>query len=245
MCGISQIYKMDRIYFGFGTMFVYCITYNRINKKTLHRLLFLEMIYFCIMNKQEDMTEIKKILQQNRSYRRYDASVKVSEETLVQLVEVTRYVASARNMQPLRYVLCNEDKLNDQLFAFLAWAGYLKDWSGPAVNERPSAYIIVCKEVELADAHTLFDAGLAVQSILLRATEEGLGGCIIGAFNKLKVKELLNISDRYDLLYVIAVGKPSETIVLEDMKDNIKYWRDENDIHHVPKRKLNDLIINR
>lgn len=191
------------------------------------------------------MNELKDLLQKNRSYRRFDASVKVPEETLREFVETTRYVASARNMQPLRYVLCNDEETKARLFPFLAWAGYLKDWAGPSETERPSAYIVVCEETLLADAHTLFDAGLAVQSILLCAAEKGLGGCIIGAFNKVKVRELLDIPEGYTLLYVLAIGKPVETVVIEDLKDDIKYWRDENGVHHVPKRELNNLIINR
>lgn len=191
------------------------------------------------------MDELKSLLKKNRSYRRFDASVKIPDETLRDFVEMTRYVASARNMQPLKYVLCNDEETKAQLFPFLAWAGYLKDWAGPSETERPSAYIVVCEETALADAHTLFDAGLAVQSMLLCAVQKDLGGCIIGAFNKEKVRELLHVSEEYALLYVLALGKPAETVVTEDVKDTIRYWRDENGVHHVPKRELNHLIINR
>lgn len=187
---------------------------------------------------------IRTLLERNRSYRRFDPSVTISSEQLRRWTDLTRYAASARNMQPLRYVLSSEKELNDRIFPLTAWAGYLKDWPGPAEDERPAAYIIMCKETALADAHTLFDAGLAAQSILLGATEEGFGGCIIGAVNRSKLREVLNLPEAYEILYVIALGKPAETVVIEELADNdIKYWRDENSVHHVPKRKLNDLIL--
>lgn len=189
--------------------------------------------------------EIKNLIKKNRSYRRFDSSVAVPAEQLAELMELTRYTASARNMQPLRYLPITGKEATDRVFPLLAWAGYLPDWPGPSENERPAAYIIVCKESALADGHTLFDAGIATQTILLGAVEMGLGGCIIGAVNKSRLKEVTGLSDRYEILYVIALGKPAEQVVIDDLCGNgsVKYWRDEKQVHHVPKRKLNDLII--
>lgn len=189
--------------------------------------------------------EINNLIKKNRSYRRFDSSFALSDTQLAGLVELTRYTASARNMQPLRYLPVTGKQATDRIFPLLAWAGYLPDWPGPAENERPTAYLVVCKESALADGHTLFDAGIATQTILLGAVEMGLGGCIIGAVNKSRLKEVTGLPDRYEILYVVALGKPTEEVVIDDLSDNgsIKYWRDEKQVHHVPKRKLNDLII--
>lgn len=189
--------------------------------------------------------EINNLIKKNRSYRRFDSSFALSDAQLAGLVELTRYTASARNMQPLRYLPVTGKQATDRIFPLLAWAGYLPDWPGPAENERPTAYLVVCKESALADGHTLFDAGIATQTILLGAVEMGLGGCIIGAVNKSRLKEVTGLPDRYEILYVVALGKPTEEVVIDDLSDNgsIKYWRDEKQVHHVPKRKLNDLII--
>ncbi|WP_106827928.1 nitroreductase family protein [Parabacteroides pacaensis] len=188
--------------------------------------------------------DIQTLLQQNRSYRRFDPSVSISKEELMKLVELTRYAASAANQQSLRYILVADEERNNKIFPLTAWAGYLKNWPGPAEGERPVAYIIMCKETASANTHILFDAGIAAQNILLGAVEKGLGGCIIGAFNKPKLRVLLDLPDRYEILYVIALGKPAEEVVIEELADNnIKYWRDEHSVHHVPKRKLNDLIL--
>lgn len=187
---------------------------------------------------------IRTLLERNRSYRRFAPETPLTNAQLENWIELTRYTASARNMQPLRYAVCTKKSVNAAVFPLLAWAGYLKNWAGPAENERPAAYIVQCKESALADSHVLFDAGLAAQAILLAATEAGYGGCIIGAIDKPKLKALLGLSDTYEILYVIALGKPAETIVVEETDGrDIRYWRDQDDVHHVPKRKLNDLIL--
>lgn len=189
---------------------------------------------------------IRTLLERNRSYRRFDASEPLTAAQLENWIELTRYTASARNMQPLRYAISTEKPVNDAVFPLLAWAGYLKDWPGPAENERPVAYIVQCKDVALADSHVLFDAGSAAQAILLGAVEAGYGGCIVGAVNKPELRKLLRLPEAYDILYVIALGKPAEKVMIEETSGaDIRYWRDENGIHHVPKRALSELILTR
>jgi nitroreductase len=126
----------------------------------------------------------------------------------------------------------------------LRWAGYLTDWKGPEEGEKPSAYIVVLLDKDIS-SNCFWDHGIACQSILLGACEKGLGGCMFGSFDKNGLRNSLKISERYEPLMVIALGKPKETVVLEALDDsgNIKYWRDENSVHHVPKRNLKDLIL--
>jgi nitroreductase len=126
----------------------------------------------------------------------------------------------------------------------LSWAGYLKEWSGPGEGERPSAYIVVLGDTTIAKSFQ-YDAGIASQSITLGAVEMGLGGCLIGSIKRDVLREVLAIPDRYEILLVIALGKPGETVILEDLgsERDIKYWRDEEDIHYVPKRKVGEMIL--
>ena len=187
---------------------------------------------------------IRDLVTKNRSYRRFHQEVIIEYDTLRELVDLARLSASAGNLQPLRYVLSCEPKKNALIFACLAWAMYLKDWPGPAEGERPSAYIIVLEDKQVE--HPLHcDHGIAAQNILLGATEKGLGGCIIGAINKPKLRQVLNIPERYEILLVLALGKPKEKVVIEELKPDggIKYWRDSKGIHHVPKRALADIIL--
>ncbi len=186
---------------------------------------------------------LKDLILKNRSYRRFYQSERISETQLREWVNLARNSASARNAQPLKYLLSTGESFNQQIFEQLAWAGYLTYWSGPEEGERPSAYIIMLHDTLIAGNY-LCDDGIAAQSILLGATEAGFGGCIVHSVNRNKLRELLNLSEQYQIIQVLALGKPKETVILDEMKDDdVKYWRDENQIHHVPKRGLDEIII--
>lgn len=186
---------------------------------------------------------IKELVLKNRSYRRFNESKAIPTETLKELVDLARLSASARNQQSLKYYISNKESLNSEIFEYLAWAGYLKDWSGPSKGERPPAYIVILNDNNIATNH-FCDEGIAAQSILLGAVEQNLGGCIIAAVNKPKLHTLLKLASDLDILLVIALGEPIEEVVIENIKDDdYKYWRDENEVHHVPKRYLDDIII--
>ena len=188
--------------------------------------------------------KLQKLIEKNRSCRRFHQNVEIDQDTLVSFVNLARLSASAANLQPLKYILsCNPEK-NDLIFPNLGWAGYLKDWSGPIEGERPSAYIIILGDKSISKSFDV-DCGIAAQSILLGATEAGLGTCIIGTLQHDNLMRELDIPDIYDILVVIALGKPKEDIQIEPLglDGDIKYWRDKKGIHHVPKRSLNDIII--
>ena len=187
---------------------------------------------------------MRDLVLKNRSYRRFYQEVDINLDTLRELVELARLSASAMNLQPLKYVLSCEPEKNSLIFAHLGWAGYLKDWPGPCEGERPSAYIIMLGDTEISRSFGC-DHGIAAQSILLGAAEKGLGGCMIGNIRKEELCRALEIPPRYEILLVLALGRPKETVAIETVKPggDIKYWRDSNGVHHVPKRPLADLII--
>jgi len=187
---------------------------------------------------------VKDLVLKNRSYRRFYQEVVVELKTLRELVDLARLSASALNLQPLKYVLSCEPQKNALIFLYLGWASYLKDWPGPAEGERPSAYIIILGDTEISRAFGC-DYGIAAQSILLGATERGLGGCMIATVKRQELSQALGIAPRYEILLVIALGKPKETVVIEEVGPggDVKYWRDSQSGHHVPKRALDDIII--
>jgi len=187
---------------------------------------------------------IENLIKENRTCRRFYQDFTIDIDVLKRLVNLARLSASAANRQPLRYVLSCAPGLNERIFACLAWAGYLKDWPGPKNGERPSAYIVMLGDTSIAK-NFWCDHGIAGQSILLGAREQGLAGCMIGAINKEKLRGILNIPGQYKILLVLAIGKPKELAVIEEVKadGDIKYWRDEKGVHHVPKRRLEDLLV--
>jgi len=196
-----------------------------------------------LMKFQEVKLKLKELLIKNRSYRRFYQEEKVDIQDLKEMISNVRFIPSAANLQPLEFILVNNEIKNKSIFKNLKWAGYIEDWDGPEQGERPSSYIVVLGNREIS-SYIDWDFGIALQTILLSAVEMGYGGCTIASFNKDNIRNLFNIPENYDILPIIAIGKPKEKVVIEEIKDNdIKYWRDEDQVHHVPKRSLNDLIF--
>jgi len=187
---------------------------------------------------------LKELVFKTRSYRRFHGQETVQLETLRELVELARLSASGANLQPLKYILCCDPAMNARVFPHLKWAGYLRDWDGPAEGERPSAYIIILGDTEIRKDSGV-DHGIAAQSIMLGATEKGLGGCMIASIDRIALRTLLDIPERYQILLVLALGVPREQVVIEEVgpEGDIKYYRDAEAVHHVPKRSLGELIL--
>lgn len=187
---------------------------------------------------------IYELIKKNRSYRRFYEDVTIDSKTLKSFIELARLTPSTRNSQPLKYIVSNTKETNAKIFPALAWAGYLKDWAGPVEGERPAAYIIIVVDKNITQTKPAHDEGIVAQSILLGAVEQGFGGCIIVSVKRQELAEVMNIPEQYEIALVIALGKPKETVVITDVKNNdIKYFRDENAVHYVPKRSIDDIIL--
>lgn len=187
---------------------------------------------------------VEDLVARNRSFRRFAEHEPVPDTLLRELIDLARLSASGGNVQPLKYMLsCDADR-NALIFPCLAWAGHLKDWPGPAQGERPAAYIVILGDKEVSASFGV-DHGIAAQSMLLGAAERGLGGCMIGSIQRPALRDALAIAERYEVLLVIALGKPAERVVVDTVGESgdTRYWRDEDDVHHVPKRPLDDLIL--
>jgi nitroreductase len=187
---------------------------------------------------------IAELVKENRSCRRFYEDHAVELKILEDLVDLARLSASAANFQPLKYILACQPGINAEIFSCLGWAGYLKDWPGPEPGERPAAYIVLLGDTAISKDFGC-DHGIAAQSIMLGAREQGLAGCMLGTINRKALREILNIEAHLQILLVLAIGKPKEKIVLETLgpDGSIRYWRDAEGLHHVPKRALKDIIV--
>ena len=187
---------------------------------------------------------IKDLVLKNRSYRRFHEEVAIELETLKELVDLARCSASASNRQPLKYYLSCTQETNDKIFPALRWAAALTDWTGPSQGERPSAYIVILGDTSISKSFGI-DHGIAAQSIMLGAVDRGLGGCMLASVERENLRKLLEIPEQYEILLVLALGKPKEKVVLEELKpgDDFRYWRDDESVHHVPKRRIDDIIF--
>lgn len=187
---------------------------------------------------------LKDLVTQNRSRRRFYQDVAVDMATLRELVDLGRLSPCGANRQPLKYILSCDPATNALIFPNLTWAGQLKDWPGPVEGERPAAYIIILGDKTISQSFGV-DHGIAAQSILLGATEKGLGGCMMSAIRKEGLREALHIPDHLEILLAIALGRPKEIVVVDEMGPggDSRYWRDAEQKHHVPKRALDEVII--
>jgi nitroreductase len=188
---------------------------------------------------------IRELIEKNRTYRRFYQDVEVSQDALRDLIDLARLSSTGGNLQSLKYVLSYTPETNQRIFKTLKWAGYLKDWDGPEDGERPSAYVVVLHDQTISKGF-FWDLGLAVQSILLGATEKGFGGCQFNNVDRVTLAQELKLPEHFAILTVLALGKPKEVVVLEKLGDSgdVKYWRDDQGVLHVPKRALEDLIYN-
>lgn len=184
------------------------------------------------------------LIKKNRSYRRFDESKTISNDEILELLEAARLSSSAANLQTLRFYVADDQVTKDCIFPHLKWAGYLRYWDGPIAGERPSAYILILAPAVTTQFHHI-DTGIVAQSILLSAAEKDMGGCMIASVDKTAVHANLKLPEDLSIVLAIAIGYPAESVIIEDVidPDDIEYWRDDEGVHHVPKRALADLII--
>lgn len=187
---------------------------------------------------------LRELFRTCRSYRRFDAGHPVSLSTLEDLVDLARWSPSGTNNQPLKYILSADPEHNDLIFPQLLWASRLKDWDGPAPEERPTGYVVILGDREIATNFGV-DHGIAAHAILLGAAELGLGGCMFGSIRREALRAALSIPERFDILLVVALGRPVERVVLEEIPGDADpgYYRTPDRTHHVPKRRRQDVII--
>lgn len=190
------------------------------------------------------MATVNELVLANRSYRRFNESRTISRQELLELTELARNCGSGGNGQPLKYLLSCDAETNARVFPPLKWAGALPDWDGPGEGERPSAYIVILLDTEVSKSPGC-DHGIVAQTMLLGAVERGLGGCMLGAIDRVALREALAIPERYVISLVVALGEPVEKVVLEGLRPDgsTTYYRDAQNVHHVPKRSLEELIV--
>ena len=187
--------------------------------------------------------KIKDLIVKARTYRRFQENKPVDTQLLVDIIDAVRQVPSAANLLPLRYAISTSPEYNARIFPCLRFAAKFKDWPGPDVGERPTAYIVIGGDMANARKHQV-DMGIAAQSIQLALAEEGVGCCMVANMNPKNIAEIVGFPDTIEVLLVLAIGYPGETVVLDTVKDgNTDYWRDEKSVHHVPKHALAYVLL--
>ena len=191
---------------------------------------------------------LKDLILKNRSYRGYDETYSFTKEQMMAYVDGARLCPSSKNLQPLKFFMAYEKEDVDIIRPLVHWAAQLKDITLPHPGHCPTGFIVICVDTDISENLAMFqrDAGIVAQTMLLLAAEEDLGGCMIGNFNAGDLRAALSLPENIRPTLVVALGKPDETVVLTDVgpDGNTVYYRDENDVHYVPKRSLDDIILN-
>jgi nitroreductase len=184
---------------------------------------------------------LNRLLLLNRSHRGYDQRRMVTLDELRRIVSVNTRIPSARNQQCLRFRMVTADEAH-LVLPHIKLGSALSDLHLPIEGSEPQAFIIVCTTIE-ENKWVDMDLGISAQSMLLKATEMGLNGICIGAFNAQTITETFALP--HTPLLVIAIGKGAEQIQLTEIAegDSHTYYRQEG-IHYVPKVKLDDLLMN-
>lgn len=190
---------------------------------------------------------INDLVKKSRSYRGYDESRKITKEELVELVDCARFAPSSVNRQPFQYLLAYEQSDLDKIQPLTGWARALPQMKLPHPGKCPTAFIVICQNTDWdPDLNRyLRDVGIVAQTMLLAAAEKDLGGIMIGNFSPKKLAETMDLPENIVPMLIVAFGKPDEDIVLTEAEagESLNYYRDEQDTHYVPKRKLNDIIL--
>ncbi|MCL2414253.1 MAG: nitroreductase family protein [Bacteroidales bacterium] len=185
---------------------------------------------------------LQHLVLKNRSYRRYDESFSIERNQVLSWIDLARNTPSARNFQPLKFFVSTEPKTNETIFNNISWAGYLEN-GRPVQGERPTAYIVICNDMDIAQ-QSEYDQGIVAQTILLTAVSEGLGGCMFTSVKKESMRTQLELPKNLEPQMVVAIGKPIENVVITDVENSdIRYYRDESGTHFVPKRSMAEIVI--
>jgi nitroreductase len=166
----------------------------------------------------------------------------VSRDILKKLVNSARLAPSGANIQPLEFVVIDDEELREKLFPCLKWAAYIAPEGNPKPGCEPTAYVIILVNADVRKSGFERDVGAAVENMILTAWEERIGSCWIASADTNRIQKMLKIPENYKVDSVLALGYPDEDPIIEEMKGSVKYWKDSKGRLHVPKRRLDDVL---
>lgn len=193
-----------------------------------------------MIGKELQMTVYEAIMNR-RTIRKFKQDP-ISYDDLIKLVDCARMAAYGANSQPLKFKIIDDKIIKERVFEHTKWAAMLQDGT-PAANERPVAYIAVIGDTDIKKTFEV-DAGAAVTNMMLEAEEMGLASCWLGAINREEIKNILNLEDKYQVVYLLALGKPAQSSKAVLMQDSdTRYFLDKDGVLNVPKRSLDEIIL--
>ncbi len=185
---------------------------------------------------------VYEAVKERHTIRKFTQEPPVREE-LLQIVDSARLAPYGANAQPLKYAIVTDEGKRRELYPYIKYAGFLKDWD-PAFEECPTAFIVILNDTAIKPtAKSECDSGIALASMCLAARELGYGSVCLGAINRAEIKKTLGLDERYDITYLLGIGYPAQTGEVFDYTDDLKYYFDENGNVHVPKRTMDEVLV--
>lgn len=195
--------------------------------------------------KKQESNMLRELVLGSRSKRSFMPDKGIPYDILKELCDIARSCPAAMNMQPLKYKIVQDDEEISALLGITRWATALEK-KLPPENHTPTAFIVICHDKDIVEEKPIFmiDVGIVAQTMMLAAHEKGYGGCIIGSAGSDVIKDTLSLPENIVPKLILGLGVPDEQVVLTEATDGqVKYYRDANDIHYVPKRPLDEIII--
>ena len=186
--------------------------------------------------------DIYELIKKRRTIRKFK-QIPIKRAMLEKFIDAAHYAPSGNNLQPLKYKIVDDHETVEKVFEYVKWAGSIYPAGNPGENEHPVAFIAILVDTRITTVIYELDVGSASENIFLTALEEGIGTCWMGAIDRKKIIEILEIPEYFLLNTVIALGYPAEAPIMEPSTGSVKYYKDENGVLHVPKRSLSEIII--
>ncbi len=191
-----------------------------------------------------ECTEFAELVAAARTCRRFQGDRALGADKLASLVDLARISPCARNLQTLRYVTIHSQSARDAVFAMITLGAALRPEQRATAKQSPGGYIVILGPAG-SSGFTLMDVGIAAQTINLGAAKEGLACCMVGSFHKERLTALISPPEGLEPLLLLALGAPGERRRLEALPSDgsVTYFRDAADVHCVPKRPLDAVLL--
>jgi len=185
--------------------------------------------------------DVYEAIKKRRSIRRFKQDA-IEQTILERIVDAGRVAPSGVNSQPVEFVLVTDEEVCAQVFTTTAWGGRVTPRRTPKPGQEPTAWVVVLLNSQRGSAGAKADAAAAIENMLLTAVEAGLGSCWIGSVQRKELAQILSIPEHCAIDSVVALGLPDESPMVEEAEEDIAYYLDDDDVLHVPKRKLEDVV---
>lgn len=188
-----------------------------------------------------DTDSVLKMILSRRTIRQFKQDP-IPIEYLEKCIEAARFAPSASNLQPLEFFLIIDAEKVKEVFPMLKWAAYISPKGNPQEGRKPTAYLALLVNKSIRETGAEYDVGAAVENFILSAWSFGIGSCWMVSVDRIRFRDVFNVPQEYIIDSIVALGYPDESPVVETADKNIRYWKDNNGILHVPKRPLKDIL---